>query len=449
MRALSSIEPFSIGGGKLNVNFIPGQSGTLTYKSPNSNYITDLSALEKIIMDFSIVSGTGNIKLTLTDIDDNSDQVTNSVTTGNQNTEWDMTSFNSLDLTKIKEIKFEFTPLVPLTITVERIRSSFIPQIIFDDFAVDQNGISTMNPTSSTEWSPSTFDRSYGSSVVSSSNGILTVTGSIGPGINLRYFNTSSPVDLSTLVTITMYINSYSHSTGTVGLKLTDNNNNSYSVTKNITNSTKDVTWNTNDFSNNNVNLSYITEITFDFLNIRGILKIAMISTRPICVAKDTMILMADGTEKPIQEIKRGDLVAGDLERKTVYKVARVLHTIIPKAAPLKIVKFSKDSLGKDLPHRDLITTSGHQLLYKNVRKRTLCFRKIKGVEFLPDIPAEKVLPLNEDGFFVANGVVVCSLPVKSQYSPLPKEMFFNPELYDKKTEDELPKLDLTILDTL
>lgn len=175
-----------------------------------------------------------------------------------------------------------------------------------------------------------------------------------------------------------------------------------------------------------------------------------------ICVARDTEILMADGSIKKIQNVERGDLVAGDFEG-SVNRVARVIETKMAGVTPVSIVKMARDSLGFDQPYQELVLSSGHPILYGERRYRAKCFRGIPGVKYYSRAKntAAKLLPLNDDknsyslfniqyehdGYFVANGVVVDSVPVLSRTHPLPRELYFDPELYNVKTEYNKPAL--------
>ena len=176
----------------------------------------------------------------------------------------------------------------------------------------------------------------------------------------------------------------------------------------------------------------------------------------PICVAKDTSVLMADGTSQFVQYIQRGDLVAGDLSG-TVSRVARVVKTRMPGITPISLVKISKNALGENQPHTDLTISSGHPILLGEHRYRAKCFIRTQGVKYYSRSKntADKLLPVDDnketyslyniqfehDGYFVANGLVVDSVPVLSTKHPLPKELYFNPNLFNIKTEYPKPHL--------
>ena len=176
-----------------------------------------------------------------------------------------------------------------------------------------------------------------------------------------------------------------------------------------------------------------------------------------ICVAHDTQILLADGTTKAIHNIKRGDRIAGDLNRNTANKVARVIYNRMPGITPVSLVKITKDAIGVNQPTTDLILTSGHPILYNDKLYRAKSFRKLPGVTYCSShkTTASDILPINKkknkyvlyniqyehDGFYVANGLIVNSVPPLSSIMPLPKNLYFNKKLYNVKQESIVPAL--------
>lgn len=208
--------------------------------------------------------------------------------------------------------------------------------------------------------------------------------------------------------------------------------------------------------------LENIREIYFIFFLSSASATAERISFTFVCVAKNSMILMSDATEKPIQDIKRGDLIMG--EGTKINKVARLLHTQMQASTILNIVKIPKDTISENVPNRELIIAGKHPILDGKVRRPARCYRKLPNVQFWNNcITADKVLPVNDDGktyslyniqyehdgFFVANGVVVDSVPVKSIHFALPKELYFNEELFDKPLNVKIPKLNKTLIDPI
>ena len=111
-------------------------------------------------------------------------------------------------------------------------------------------------------------------------------------------------------------------------------------------------------------------------------------------------------------------------------------------------------------PNRTLIMTGKHPILHNGIRRPARCLQRWEGVKYWGKIEAKEILPVNDDGtyslynlqfehdgFFVANGLVVDSVPSRSVHFPLPKELYYHPELYDNPVNIvNIPKLDKTIL---
>lgn len=144
-----------------------------------------------------------------------------------------------------------------------------------------------------------------------------------------------------------------------------------------------------------------------------------------LCVAHGTMILMKDGTEKPIQEIKRGDLVAPN------HQVSRLCQTVLNPAMPIKVVTFEPKSLSPNQPSRQLTMTEGHPLIYDGARRPARCFsgggikrQTTTGISYLYD------LQFDYDASYLANSVEIQSFsPCHIDYH-LPKQLYHNPDMY-------------------
>ena len=171
----------------------------------------------------------------------------------------------------------------------------------------------------------------------------------------------------------------------------------------------------------------------------------------PTCITTGTEILMADGQVKNIELIQRGDVVAGDLAGSKTYTVANVLSdTINPVGSSITMVMFKKDSLGPNIPSKDLLVTRGHPIVYQNKRIWSMLFAKFPDVEIHTNIDVATIVPVDTDGkyklwdiqfetvgSFVANGTVVQSRHPQSCITPLAKELYFNQELYSADLKDD------------
>lgn len=166
------------------------------------------------------------------------------------------------------------------------------------------------------------------------------------------------------------------------------------------------------------------------------------LSTVP-CVVRDTMILMMDGSLKPIQEIQRGDLVAPN------HKVARLCETHIDPSTIIDMMVFNINSLGFDSPKKELTITSNHPILYNHARRPARCFREFIGVSKIKrhNITYLYDLQFDHDGSYFANGVEIQSCSPHSTLTPLPKELYWDQNLYSEEsvwdTYDQVIKLSL------
>jgi hypothetical protein len=162
-------------------------------------------------------------------------------------------------------------------------------------------------------------------------------------------------------------------------------------------------------------------------LTIEGVLiqMSVTLSTVP-CVMRDTLIQMVDGSFKPIQEIQRGDVVAPG------HKVARLCETQVTNSTIIDVMVFSINSMGFKLPHKELMITSNHPILYNNCRCPARCFRDFAGVSRVKknNITYLYDLQFDHDGSYIANGVEIQSCSPYSALNPLPKELYFDQNLY-------------------
>lgn len=274
--------------------------------------------------------------------------------------------------------------------------------------------------------------------------------------------------DFSNLQTITLVdVVVSSGNPGTVELQLRDSSiNTNFYVQPFITGNNGDIVFdiqNPTSTTPTPADLSDITFIRITFFSPAAVVSgtVEAIISQIICVAKNTMVLMADGNEKPIQNIKRGDLVTGDLKCHSKYKVARLIQTPMSAHTSLKIVKINKDAIAINQPNQDLIISSGHPIYHQGFRRRAKCFKNYPSVKYWNKIPANQILPVDDnnktyslynlqfqhDGSFVANGVVVDSVPANSSLMPLSKELYFNKKkLYHSPKKIIIPKLEKSIL---
>lgn len=206
-------------------------------------------------------------------------------------------------------------------------------------------------------------------------------------------------------------------------------------------------TWLASEFDNGVIDLTRIIIIQFIIENQRvDDLTLQPFSNALVCVAKGTLILMADKTEKPIESIVRGDLVAADPSCNKVHKVARLTIQHLHKSSSVEMVKIRRDALGSDMPKRTLFISKNHPIMYKYKRRPAKCFRRIPGVscydremkvmvsDFLPqeDDGSYRLydLQFEVEGSYVAEGLQIQSRSPYSELTPLSKELYFTKSLY-------------------
>ena len=185
-------------------------------------------------------------------------------------------------------------------------------------------------------------------------------------------------------------------------------------------------------------NLNSITSLTLTASLIFGSSTVGELTSLAaiICVAKDTNILMADGSTVPIQNLIRDDIIAGSTDLSIKHSVARLIHMKCSPEFIVRTVKISKNSLNS-LPNKDLIVTSGHKILWNDVLLRAKIFKKKKGVKYIKTT-AKNILPKDQDdqyslyniqydhnGFFIANGLTLESVPDDSKLYPLDHSLYF------------------------
>lgn len=171
------------------------------------------------------------------------------------------------------------------------------------------------------------------------------------------------------------------------------------------------------------------------------------------CLAPQTKILMADGTQKAICEIKRGDEVRGDVtDANVVYKVSRVNVLQYAPDAICDVVVIEPGALGENTPSDTLRLTGYHPIIYKGARREARCFRNIDGATLHKDVVLASViepeakgdlfmydLQFDFDAQYVAENTLVQSRSPWYEGTPLPRDLYFDASLYrDERTTSTL-----------
>ena len=97
-----------------------------------------------------------------------------------------------------------------------------------------------------------------------------------------------------------------------------------------------------------------------------------------ICFMKDTMILILENgieLERKVQELKNGDIVKISTgEYKKLVFIGTKTIDITKNMDKIRIMK--KNKLGDNLPNKDLLVTSGHSVLFKNLKNINKYYNK-------------------------------------------------------------------------
>jgi len=179
------------------------------------------------------------------------------------------------------------------------------------------------------------------------------------------------------------------------------------------------------------------------------------------CVAAGTLILMANGLCKPIESIRRGDIVAGNPENALMHKVSRVIRTSHVSNTVGSFIKFGTNSLLNNIPFEPLIVTNLHPIIFDNSRRHAKYFGKVSGVTNYHEIRMDQIMIADDDqtiylydlqfdtiGSFVANGVTLQSRHPRSFITPLPKKDYFDEKLYsDNLANDNDLAFDFPLID--
>ena len=153
-----------------------------------------------------------------------------------------------------------------------------------------------------------------------------------------------------------------------------------------------------------------------------------------VCVGENTLITMADGTTKPIQTIHRGDLISPN------SRVAKVCQLNLHPQSCISLMIFEERCLGF-VPTHKLVITPNHPIFYQEARRPAICFQHCPGVTYHQEVLLEQIpespkvlydLQFEHDGSYIANGLEIQSRSPFSIHDPLPKELYYDPTLYQE-----------------
>jgi len=150
------------------------------------------------------------------------------------------------------------------------------------------------------------------------------------------------------------------------------------------------------------------------------------------CVLEGSRILMADGSLKEVQNIQRGDLV---LTAHGPLPVSRLIEEKLREKVYL--IKIPRGCIDNIIPYSDLYVCSGHVIRHLGARRYASTLSCYKGVEILrgkretiTDKKAMYDLQFDIETFYYVEGLESQSRSPYCHYSPLPKELYYNKELY-------------------
>jgi hypothetical protein len=157
------------------------------------------------------------------------------------------------------------------------------------------------------------------------------------------------------------------------------------------------------------------------------------------CVLEGTRITMADASLKKIEDIKRGDLV---LTVDGPLPVCRVIKETL--SGLISLCKVPKGSISENIPYNDLYVCSRHVIRYNGKRRLATTLKAFKNVEILTGKRNQITnkfymydLQFEIETFYYAEGLESQSRSPYCHLSPLPKDLYFNKELYkDIKVPD-------------
>lgn len=193
-------------------------------------------------------------------------------------------------------------------------------------------------------------------------------------------------------------------------------------------------------------------DLSLTFIGGKGVVKgrelITYLDT-VVCVAHGTLILLSDGQQKPIESIVRGDQVVGYGGR--IFKVADINRQFVSRNSLISLVEFPPHCLGHNCPSNTLYITPNHPIFYHKARRPAKSFRLLPDVIEHNDVePASIIKPeysneqgpvfylydlqFDDDGSYLANGVLIQSRSPWSDITPLSIDKYFDRNNYREDT---------------
>jgi hypothetical protein len=160
-----------------------------------------------------------------------------------------------------------------------------------------------------------------------------------------------------------------------------------------------------------------------------------------ICVLENTHILLANGQWKKVQDLTRGELIAG--KDGSALPLCRLIVKDI-SVARIDFIVIPKDAIAPGIPMNDLYCCKHHYFLYGDKLYAAESFLSFPGVRRIRGYAKEvlgKELPklsklrmydlqFETEGFYIAEGLVSPSRSPYDADDPLPRELFFDKGLF-------------------
>lgn len=144
------------------------------------------------------------------------------------------------------------------------------------------------------------------------------------------------------------------------------------------------------------------------------------------CLHGDTQIMMADGTEKKIRDIQRGDQVIGDIATMQIFKVARLLEGY-SNDGRTALYRIPAGLIGNK---REIVCSKNHVFWHRDGLTRSRA-KNIIGAIKIPERDFIYCLQFETEGTYYAEGVKCDSMTPDSVCYKLPIEYYYDSSLYD------------------
>jgi hypothetical protein len=152
------------------------------------------------------------------------------------------------------------------------------------------------------------------------------------------------------------------------------------------------------------------------------------------CILEDTRILLSNGQWKKVQDLKRGDSIAG--KDGSALPLCRLITKDI-STSKVEFILIPKDAISPGLPINDLYCCKHHYFLYNDKLYAAESFLSFPGTKRITGYgkqvlskPRMYDLQFETEGFYIAEGLLCPSRSPYDADDPLPRELFFDQSLF-------------------